>query len=150
LGGSNARTVCRTSSTDGRLRLRAGSLRFNLLTGRIQPFVKAGFGYSWYRVQDTTVGDQPLPASTSPFLHVPSAHPWTRLFPNTIHYGAGIEATVTAPRAPLTGVGLALKFETTFHAHSLGLEIQDESQLGLSIDASVFRPNYDLAVVFTF
>jgi hypothetical protein len=128
----------------------AGSLRFNLLTGRIQPFVKAGFGYSWYRVQDVTVAGERLATPTSPFLHVPSVHPWTRILPNTLHYGAGIEATLTQPKAPLTGVGFALKFETNFFAHSLGLDIQDDSQLGLSIDAPVFRPSLDLAMVVMF
>lgn len=121
----------------------AGSLRFNLLTGRLQPFLKAGYGYSWYRLQDVTVNGQGVSPPSSPFLHKPS------FWPNTLHYGIGIEANITETEAPLSGIGLGVKLESNVFTHSLGLSIEDTTRLGLQIDAPVYRPNLDLAIVLS-
>ncbi|BDG02044.1 outer membrane protein [Anaeromyxobacter oryzae] len=122
----------------------AGSVRFNLLTGRIQPFLKAGYGYSWYRLQGVTVDGQKIDPPSSPFLHRPS------FWPNTFHYGIGIEANLTETEAPFTGVGIGLKLESNVFTHSLGLALHDNARLGLVADASVTRPNVDLALVLSF
>jgi hypothetical protein len=121
----------------------AGSLRFNVLTGRIQPFVKAGFGYSWYRIQNVTVDGQLISPKDSPYLH-------TSFWPNTLHYGLGLEATLIEGRAPLTTLGVGLKAEANIFSHGLGLDTKDTSGLGLSVDTFISRPNFDFAVVFSY
>jgi hypothetical protein len=122
----------------------AGSLRFNIFTGRIQPFLKAGYGYSWYRLQRVTVNGQGVTPSSSPYLHTPS------FWPNTFHYGIGIEVNITEPEAPLTGVGFGIKAESNIFTHSLGLSLHDNADLGIVADASLTRPNFDLALVVSF
>lgn len=47
------------------------SLRYNLATGSIQPFVKAGYGYSWYRLDDTRTDGESLENNRSEWLHTP-------------------------------------------------------------------------------
>jgi hypothetical protein len=121
----------------------AGSLRVNIFTGRFQPFLKAGYGYSWYRLQEVEVNGSRIDPSTSPYLHKPS------FWPNTLHYGIGLEANITQTDAPITGVGIGVKLESNIFTHSLGLGLRDQS-LGLEIDAPVYRPNVDLAVVVSF
>jgi hypothetical protein len=121
----------------------AGSLRFNLLTGRIQPFVKGGFGYSWYRIQRVEVNGEGLIPDSSAFLH-------TSVWPNTLHYGAGIEATLMEGRAPLTTPGLGFKLEANAFTHGLGLDLKETGALGLKIDSTIVRPSFDLAVVLSY
>jgi hypothetical protein len=121
----------------------AGSLRFNLLTGRIQPFLKAGYGYSWYRLQNVTVNGEGVSPPTSPWLHKPS------FWPNTFHYGLGLEANITETDTPLSGVGIGLKLEANVFTHSLGLSLGGFSDLGVTVDAPVYRPSVDLALVLS-
>jgi hypothetical protein len=128
----------------------AGSLRLNIFTGRIQPFLKVGYGYSWYRLQGVKVNDQGIAKSTSSFLHTPSLDSFTSILPNTLHYGIGIEVSITEPATPLSGYGIGFKLESSVFTHSLGLSIRDTSELGLQIDAPVNRPNVDFAVVVSF
>ena len=122
----------------------AGSIRFNLLTGRIQPFLKAGYGYSWYRLLGVTVDGQKVSPPDSPFLHKPT------FWPNTFHYGLGIEANITETDTPLSGVGIGLKVEGNIFTHSLGLGFEQQALLGVVVDAPISRPNLDLAVVLSF
>jgi hypothetical protein len=122
----------------------AGSLRLNILTGRVQPFLKAGYGYSWYRLTGVTVNGQSVEPSSSPFLHTP------RFWPNTFHYGIGIEANVTETEVPLSGVGIGLKLESNVFNHTLGLSLHDSANLGLVTDAPIYRPNVDLSLVLIF
>jgi hypothetical protein len=122
----------------------AGSLRLNIFTGRIQPFLKAGYGYSWYRLQHVTVNGQPVDPPSSPFLHQP------KFWPNTFHYGIGIEVNITETETPLSGVGIGVKLESSVFSHSLGLSLQDSAGLGLAIDTPITRPNVDLALVLSF
>jgi hypothetical protein len=122
----------------------AGSVRVNIFTGRLQPFLKVGYGYSWYRVEDVKVNQKAISPGSSPYLHTP------RFWPNTFHYGIGIEGNLSQMDAPFTGVGIGLKLESSVYQHSLGLTQSDDARLGLQIDAPVFRPNVDLALVVSF
>jgi hypothetical protein len=127
----------------------AGSLRFNLFTGRVEPFVKLGYGYSWYRLQDVAVDGVPISPSSSPFLHVPTTRSFGDLLPNTFHAGVGLEATFLEPEAPLTGVGLGVKVEANVFSHPLGLGLRS-SQFGISADTNISRPSVDFALVLSF
>jgi hypothetical protein len=128
----------------------AGSIRLNIFTGRIQPFLKAGYGYSWYRLQGVAVNDQAIATPSSPFLHTPSLDSFRSILPNTLHYGIGIEVNITEPATPLSGYGIGFKLESNVFTHSLGLSVRDSSELGLQIDAPVTRPNVDFALVLSF
>ena len=85
-----------------------GSLRYNLKTGKIQPYVKAGYGWTWFRATDISAEGQPLKPSQSAWVRKPSLSKFENLWPNSWHYGFGIE--VLPVRTP-DGLDLGLKLE---------------------------------------
>jgi hypothetical protein len=66
-----------------------GSLRYNLATESFQPFVKGGYGLSWYRLENAKLGSTTLGDGTSRWVRQPSL--FENLLPNTWHLGAGLE-----------------------------------------------------------
>lgn len=97
----------------------SGSLRFNLATGYIQPFVKAGYGLSWYRLENVTADGQPLEQPHSPWIRKPSLTKLKNILPNTLHLGLGIEVL---PIKSLKGVDVGFRLEYLNFRHSIGLE----------------------------
>jgi hypothetical protein len=63
----------------------AGSLRYGFTTGRLQPYVKGGYGWAWYRVENVAVDGIPLSPADAPWIG-PSS-----VLPNVWHYGLGVE-----------------------------------------------------------
>jgi hypothetical protein len=64
-----------------------GSLRYNLAVESFQPFVKAGYGLSWYRIEDVTFDGNQLGPGEGDWVRKPGF--FENLFPNTWHLGAG-------------------------------------------------------------
>jgi hypothetical protein len=129
----------------------AGSVRYNLLTRAVQPYVKLGFGLSWYRLTDVRVGGTPITPADADWVRKPSISPLSNLFPNTWHYGAGVEIIPVHPRAPLTGVSLGLQLEWAMYNHSLGLgDLTIPSELALTRDISIHRHAVSAIVVIAF
>ena len=127
------------STVPGRLPLRAtldmweytGSLRYNIALGGLQPFVKAGYGRSWYRVTNARFNGQLLGDGTSRW--VGRASLFRNLLPNTWHVGAGLEFI------PLRGVGQldwGLRGDLTIYSHNLGLK-NEEGSFVVAQDARV-------------
>ena len=64
-----------------------GSLRYNLTTGSLMTFVKAGYGLRWYWLKNVSINGKPFSALNSSRINkLP-----LRFLPNTWHLGAGIE-----------------------------------------------------------
>jgi hypothetical protein len=85
-----------------------GSIRYNLKAGNIQPYVKIGYGWTWFRAQNIFVGGQPLEKSESFWVGKPSITKLENLLPNSWHYGFGIEIL---PIKTLNGLDVGLKLE---------------------------------------
>ena len=69
----------------------SGSLRYNLTTGGLILFLKGGYGWSLYRIENVSTNDVPLTEPNGPWINMPTLrHPSTFL-PNTGHFGAGVE-----------------------------------------------------------
>jgi hypothetical protein len=95
----------------------AGSIRYNLATGSWQPFAKAGYGWTWTRVEDAQVNGAPLAPASSAWIS-------PGLWPNTWHLGAGIEFAPWRrigrfPRGP----ELSLRCEYAVYFQDLGLDL---------------------------
>jgi len=105
----------------------AGSLRYNLSASRIQPFVKGGYGWSWYRLENVRANGVPFEPAESQWIK-------PRIWPNVWHLGAGLEFVPwknvgTFPR----GTEVAFRFEYTRYFESLGLDLSSISLQRLSL-----------------
>ncbi|PYO63241.1 MAG: hypothetical protein DMD28_02785, partial [Gemmatimonadetes bacterium] len=140
------------STVPGRLPLSAnlemweytGSLRYNIALGGLQPFVKAGYGRSWYRVTDAKFNGQLLGDGSSRW--VGRAALFNNLLPNTWHVGAGLEFI------PVRGVGgldWGFRGDVTVYSHNLGLE-NKEGSFVVAQDAHVTRIHLGLGTTLSF
>ena len=102
----------------------AGSLRYNLFTSRFQPFVKGGYGWSWYRIENVRANGIPFDPAQSKWIT--PQHVW----PNVWHFGAGIEFVPWRRTGPFPrGVEIAFRAEYARYMESLGLDLS-----GVSLD----------------
>ena len=99
-----------------------GSLRWNLATRRVQPFVNAGYGLSWYRLENYRAFGEDL--GDTRWVRQPSL--FDNLLPNTWHIGGGVEVL---PRYGYGRVNLGVKATANLHSHSLGLSTDDATKL---------------------
>ncbi len=107
-----------------------GSVRQSFGWGLFQPFVRGGYGWNWYRVENLTLNDMPLPSRQTPIFHKPS-FPFV---PNTWHAGLGMELffkrNADVFKLPLLGAyagkpELGLRLDYTLHWHRLGKKTPD-------------------------
>jgi len=137
----------------------SGSLRYNLTTGSLMPFIKAGYGISWYRIENATTNGELLPEPDGPWIGRPSSGDLGSWLPNTWHAGAGLEWVPIRSVAdfPL-GLDLGVRAEAAFYRHSLGLDIDTvvPTSSGLLVSAGtakspvVTRPVYSLSLTLGF
>jgi hypothetical protein len=115
----------------------AGSIRYNLSTSKFQPYLKIGYGLSWYRLENITteivgtdpVGGVPLDPPDGLWVRQPWRDPdgtknaWANIWPNTGHVGAGIELIAIASRAPIPrGLDFSVLLDYAYYRHKLGLQ----------------------------
>jgi hypothetical protein len=100
----------------------SGNLRYSLLIGRFQPFIKGGPGYSIYKVKNMKIGEMPLKTSETEWFHNPTP-PW---LPNTWQIGTGFEflPLISHPSMKsslvIYGIKLGTRFEYELYLHRLG------------------------------
>lgn len=126
-----------------------GSLRYNLSTGAVQPFVRAGYGLSWYRLTDATLGGQPMEPDRTEWIRQPSLFPPENLLPNTWHAGFGVEVVPVRSFAPFPrGLDVGIRASWSVFAHGLGLrrpELLSEQE-----SVTVGRGHFNLGVSLTY
>ncbi|MEZ4412042.1 MAG: hypothetical protein R2910_03545 [Gemmatimonadales bacterium] len=129
----------------------ASSIRYNLLTGGIQPYLKVGYGWSWYRVTDIATDGVPLSNPDGPWIRQPTFFPNNNLWPNTTHYGAGLEFFLLRSNAPLfRGVDVSLKGEWASYHSGLGVSFENAALLGFDSQPSVSRSTLSFFGVISF
>lgn len=121
-----------------------GSLRYNLAVESIQPFVKVGYGLSWYRLEDVTFAGNPLAEGLSDWVRRPSL--FDNLLPNTWHVGVGFEYI---PIRSVDGVDFGIKTDVALHTHNLGIK---PTSGGFSFvqDSRISRWNLSLSGTLSF
>jgi hypothetical protein len=76
-----------------------GSFRYNLATRGFQPYLRGGYGISWYRLEDITTqlpGQDAVPHGDGPWIRQPwhdadgNVDPWANIWPNTWHLDASM------------------------------------------------------------
>ena len=129
----------------------AGSLRYNVSTGLVQPYVKLGYGSSWYRLEDVRVDGDSLAVPDGPWIRKPSLFPFRNILPNTWHYGFGVEVVPVRRRGRLPGgTDLAVKVDYTAFRHSLGLTFRERARFGIEENPKVSRGTLNILAVVTF
>lgn len=121
-----------------------GSLRYNIAPGALQPFVKAGYGRSWYRLTDASFNGEVLGNGSSRWVR--RANLFGNLLPNTWHVGGGLEFV------PLRSVGrldLGFRADMTVYTHNLGLRLKTGEFL-LAQDAHITRVHIGLGTTLSF
>jgi hypothetical protein len=99
----------------------SGSFRYNLKSGKVQPYVKAGYGWTWFRVKNISAEGQTLKQSGSSWVRKPSLSRFENLLPNSWHYGFGIEVL---PVRTMNGLDVGLKLEYLKNHSSFGLNME--------------------------
>ncbi|MDH5284714.1 MAG: hypothetical protein OEW80_12615, partial [Gemmatimonadota bacterium] len=129
----------------------ASSIRYNLLTGGLQPYLKLGYGWSWYRATDIATDGVPLTDPDGPWIRQPTFFPNNNLWPNTTHWGAGLEFFLLRSNAPLPrGIDLSLKGEWASYRSKLGVSFENAAALGFDAEPSVTRNTLSFFGVVSF
>jgi hypothetical protein len=93
-----------------------GAFRYNLSRSAFKPYVKLGYGLTWYRLENVTLNGVELETPDSPWIRKPGF--WENLWPNTLVTGGGVDwLGVRFGRA-----SAGLKAAYTFSRHRIGFE----------------------------
>jgi hypothetical protein len=105
-----------------------GSVRYNLATSALKPYVKGGYGVNWYRLEDMTSDGEPLTEPTGPWI--------VNAWPLTWQYGAGFEFMLVHRFAPVPrGFDLGVQAEWLWFNGPTGIEYPDVLSLAAVRDA---------------
>jgi hypothetical protein len=101
----------------------AGSFRYNLLKGGWQPYLKLGYGWTWYRVEGLALDGEDLAYSQGEWIHQPSFKSLRAMLPNSWNTGAGMEVFLLRGPGPFPrGLDLSLALEISYTRNDLGIE----------------------------
>lgn len=129
----------------------ASSIRYNILAGGLQPYLAGGWGWSWYRVVDLATDGVPLTDPDGPWIRQPTFFPNNNLWPNTWHYGAGIELFLLRSNARLPrGIDVSLKGEWASYSSKLGVSFTNAALLGFTSEPTVRRSTLSFFGVVSF
>lgn len=100
----------------------AGSLRYGLTPWRLQPYVKGGYGWSWYRLENVSANGVPFEPAITDWIKPDG------IWPNTWHLGIGIELVPWKRVGKLPrGAELAFRVEYARYWQNLGLDLSKVS-----------------------
>jgi len=101
-----------------------GSIRFNVSTRAVQPYLRVGYGYTWYRLENTTANETSFIESRSNWFNKPFTS--GNYFPNTFVGGLGLEWIFIKSMGKLPkGIDISAKLEYTWKWHKLGLKVSE-------------------------
>jgi hypothetical protein len=102
----------------------SGTFRYNLATDDFQPYLKLGYAWTWYRLEDIALDGRPIENSTSQWYNQPSFKSLGDLLPNSWQYGLGVEYVFLRSYAPLPkGIDLGLMLEYYWSRYELGTDL---------------------------
>jgi len=120
----------------------AGSVRYNIAAGALQPFIRAGYGLSWYRITDARFNGELLGNGETRWVRRPGF--FHNLLPNTLHIGGGLEFI---PIRGVGGIDVGFRGDFTIYSHRLGLKAENTL---LAQDVHVTRAHVGIGTVLSF
>lgn len=120
----------------------SGSLRYNFATGSLLPFLKGGYGLSWYRVENVTTNNEPIDPPNGQWIRRPTITDLSSFLPNTWHIGGGLEWVLIRSYAAIPkGIDLGLRGDLLLYFHKWGSMVpSSEPQAGLAPGILAERP----------
>jgi len=101
-----------------------GGLRINVSTYALQPYVRLGYGYTWYQLENTTANGKKFKQQNSSWFNKPFTS--GNYFPNSFIAGLGFEWVFIKSKAKLPkGIDISIKLEYTLKWYKLGLEVSE-------------------------
>jgi hypothetical protein len=101
----------------------AGSFRYDLSGSALRPYLKLGYGWTWYRTEKAYFDDIPLPTSQGDWISQPSFKTLSDMLPSSWHGGVGLEIIGYRSGVPFPGgVDFSLVSEVTYTSSTLGLD----------------------------
>jgi len=111
-----------------------GSLRYSLTSSYFQPYLKAGYGWTWYRLENVQANGRLFSEPNSEWINKPSFDSFSSILPNTWHFGLGVEVIFLKSMAQFPrGIDLSLRLEYAAFFNKLGLDLSHIPVQDLSI-----------------
>ena len=132
-----------------------GSLRYNLSTSDFQFYLKAGYGISFYRIENITGDGEKIAHPDTPWARRPTWHKLYNLIPNTWHFGYGIEFVPFKNYGSFPkSLDVGIRLEWLWFNNKLGLDFGDilqfgDFKLGLD-DITITRSAINLLLTISF
>ena len=112
----------------------SGSLRYSLTTSDFQPYIKAGYGWTWFRLENVRSDGVLFGKPNSQWFNQPSFKSLKSILPNSWHLGAGVEFILLRDLGNFPGgIDLSLRFEYAAFFNDLGLDLSHVSVGDLSL-----------------
>ena len=122
-----------------------GNVRYNLATGTLKPYLKAGYGVNWYRLENMTSDGEALQEPTGPWIN--------NFWPLTWQYGGGLEFLMLKGFAPVPrGFDLGIRADWLWFNGPRGVEFPGGVTLASVRDAPkrVVRGTLNLSATLSF
>ncbi|MBN2018021.1 MAG: hypothetical protein JW794_07845 [Candidatus Cloacimonetes bacterium] len=132
-----------------------GSMRYNITTKDLQFYVKAGYGISFYRIENIEGDGEKIEHPDTPWVRRPTWHKLYNLLPNTWHIGYGIEYIPFKNYGSFPkSIDIGIRLEWLYFTNKLGLDFGDilefgDFKLGLD-DITVSRSAINLLLSISF
>mgnify|MGYP003428826578 FL=1 len=93
----------------------------------------------------------PLTEPEGPWIRQPTFFPGNNLWPNTTHWGAGLEFFLLRNNAPIPkGIDVSLKGEWASYSSDLGVTFENAALLGFDSEPTVTRSVFSFFGVVSF
>jgi hypothetical protein len=112
----------------------AGSLRYSLTSSNLQPYLKAGYGWTWYRLENVQSNGQLFESPNSEWFNKPSFDSFSDILPNTWHWGFGVELILLRSTSQFPhGLDFSIRAEYAVFYNNLGLDLSHVSVRDLAL-----------------
>jgi len=128
----------------------AGAIHYSILTKAVRPYLKLGYGLSWYRLEGISVDGVPIDNPTGPWIRQPTIKHLSSLLPNEWSYGAGLEVLLIRAKIPMTSPSVSVVLDYSVFHHNLGISDFAQDQIGLRTSPTVHRRVLSLSTMIAF